>query len=82
MDNPFEELILDTLEEMANQYTAIYPWMVQARMGMDVSERTLRRYMVRMAAAGRIQRLGERKGYQTREAYNRALRRLKAKQER
>lgn len=82
MDNPFEELILATLEDMANQYITIYPWMVQARLGTDVSERTLRRYMVRMANEGRIQRLGERKGYQTREAYNLALKRLQAKKER
>lgn len=82
MDNPFEDLIMATLDDMANQYTAIYPWMVQARLGMDVSERTLRRYMVRLADEGRIKRLGERKGYQTRTAYNLALKRLKAKQER
>lgn len=62
----FEFMILDIISDLQASHRRVFPWMVACgNLGVSVSVRTVRRYMVRMALDGRLNRLGPRGGYLT-----------------
>lgn len=63
-----EEQILKAMKETKRQYCAnrhggVFPWMVLARMDIEVSEKTIQRRMRKLAQEGQIVRIGIRSGY-------------------
>ncbi len=62
----FREIIVEIIIELQGIHGRVYPWMVADWIefyDMSCSERTARRYMVRMATEGKLTRVGQRKGY-------------------
>lgn len=59
-----QQAIRETMARARQQgYERVYPYQVQAFIGIVMDVSTIRRYMARMAEQGEIRRLGERKGY-------------------
>jgi hypothetical protein len=62
---PFDNLIIEITRKLIQDcsYQRVFPWMVAENCQLSVSERTIRRYMARMACDGQLRRLGPRYGY-------------------
>lgn len=58
-----DEDIVKIVAEVQRRTGKVYAWMVQSYLEVYRSEQTIRRDMVRLANEGKLQRLGERKGY-------------------
>jgi len=62
-----DETIIKTVIELQDIHNRVFPWMVADWMiefhEVSCSERTARRYMATMAQRGRLDRIGQRRGY-------------------
>lgn len=58
-----DELVLGVTRELSRVYETVYPYMVQARLDVAVSESTVKRVMRRLEARAEIMNLGGRRGY-------------------
>lgn len=63
------EKIIATVRRLEKNYGAVYPYQVAIWMDTPLCERQVRKRMVRLAQAGALARLGERKGYMTKTRY-------------
>jgi len=60
---PFDNVIIDMTRELLDSQQRVFPWMIACWSGVSISERTVRRYMARLAEEGKLIRLGSRCGY-------------------
>lgn len=58
--------IMKIMNELERNYDRIYAWHIQARLDVTLCEQTIRRKMCEMSERGKLERLGERKGYRLR----------------